>query len=103
MATIGAKIKKLREIRGYSQSYMASKLHVSQEQYSYLENRQRNISEKNIKTVLVLLNVSKEYFGNFDTDQLIQDSSQKEKLTMKGCMGESNMPERAAYLELISS
>lgn len=35
--TLGKKIQKVREIKGFSQEYMARKLNISQEQYSYIE------------------------------------------------------------------
>jgi len=103
MATTGAKIKKLREIRGYSQSYMAAKLCVSQTQYSYLENKQKNIPEESIKRIKALLGVTADYFENFEPDQLIQNESPlKNKLTMKDFMGHQNSPEEETYLELFS-
>lgn len=103
MATAGAKIKKLREIRGYSQRYMAAKLCVSQTQYSYLENKQKNIPEENIKRIKVLLGVTADYFENFEPDQLIQkESPLKRKFTMKDFMGQQNDSEEETYLELFS-
>src|SRR5882757_5803978 len=103
MVTGGAKIKKLREIRGYSQSYMPAKLSVSQTQYCYWENRQKNISDENIKKITTLLGVTVDYFKNFDPDQLIQnETSLKEKLTMKDFMGQHNNSEEGTYLELFA-
>jgi len=73
MATAGAKIKKLREVRGYSQSYMAVKLRISQTQYSYLESKQKVIAEESIKKITELLGVTADYFTNFEPDELIKN------------------------------
>jgi len=101
MATAGAKIKKLREIRGYSQSYMAAKLSVSQTQYSYWENKQKNISETNIKKITALLGVTVAYFENFEPDQLIENESLlKEKVIVQDSRLKNNIPTEQTYVEL---
>lgn len=103
MVTAGAKIKKLREIRGYSQSFMAVKLGISQTQYSYLENKQKCIAEDVIKIIAVLLGVSVAYLENFDPDDVIQNEiTLKEKMKMQDFKGKSHIAERNAYLELIA-
>lgn len=38
MNSIGFKIKKIRELRGYSQFYVASELNITQSAYSKIEN-----------------------------------------------------------------
>ena len=38
MANIGIRIRKLRELRNYSQDYMASQLNMSQQNYSKIES-----------------------------------------------------------------
>ena len=40
---IGLKIRQLRELRGFSQEYMASKLSLSQRQYSKIERNEAKI------------------------------------------------------------
>ena len=103
MLTTGERIRKLRELRGYSQEYMASKLSISQEQYSYLETKQKKITDKNIKTIISLLGVTATYFEDFDPDRFLQNRVPvKEKLTIKDFMGRNNNSEREAYLELIT-
>ncbi|MFY8127017.1 MAG: helix-turn-helix transcriptional regulator [Chitinophagaceae bacterium] len=103
--SIGNKIKKLREYRGYSQDYMAKKLNISQEQYSYLENRQKQIPDSTIEDISKLLDFSKEEIFNFKSENFIKnyfsDSS-------TGCFNittliiECHEHERKAYHELIS-
>ncbi|MCB0516828.1 MAG: helix-turn-helix transcriptional regulator [Bacteroidetes bacterium] len=52
---IGIKIRKWRELRNYSQTYMAQELGISQKSYSKLENGEVNCSvrmpTKNCRTV----------------------------------------------------
>jgi transcriptional regulator with XRE-family HTH domain len=102
MVTLGAKIKKLREIRGYSQSFMAVKLGISQSQYSYLETRQKNIADTTIKTISVLLGVTPAYLKDFDLNQVIQSEKSPRKLTMQDFKTNNNNSEREAYLDLIA-
>ncbi|MGG9960468.1 helix-turn-helix domain-containing protein [Ferruginibacter sp. SUN106] len=103
MATAGAKIKKLREIRNYSQSYMAAKLGISQTQYSYLENKQKHIPDEDIKTIIALLDITAAYFENFEPALIIEDgTSIKEKLLLQDFTGKNNSSEKEAYLDLIA-
>ncbi|HAO45977.1 MAG TPA: helix-turn-helix transcriptional regulator [Ferruginibacter sp.] len=73
MLTIGLRIKKLREIRGYSQNYMSVKLKMSQEQYSYLENRQKNIAEEQIQVIATVLGISVDRLKSFDPERLLTE------------------------------
>lgn len=57
MLDLGQKIKKIRELRGFSQEYMAVKLKVSQEQYSYIETKQKNIPLPQKEEIAKLLGV----------------------------------------------
>jgi|688.fasta_scaffold1444578_1 transcriptional regulator with XRE-family HTH domain len=50
-------IKLLREAKGYSQSYMAQKLHVTQQAYSAMEITPENMSLKRLHDVADLLQV----------------------------------------------
>lgn len=106
METIGKRIQKIREIRGYSQDYMAKKLDISQEQYSYLENKQKTIPEKTVELIASVLGVTVEFLNVFDPDNIIHntfnDSSNGyfniEKLIIQG-----HERERHALNELITN
>ncbi len=103
MATTGEKIKKLREIRGFTQNFMAKKLAISQTQYSYLETKQKHVPHNDIKTIIDLLNVSPSYFEKFEPGFVIEnDNSQKEKLLLQDFTGKNDISEREAYLDLIA-
>lgn len=101
---IGNRIKKLRELRGYSQEYMAKKLGVSQEQYSYIESKQKSISEEQKKKIASLLEVSMEYLEQFNPLVLIQNSQlahSNNSLNLEQIIIQSHENERRSYLELI--
>jgi transcriptional regulator with XRE-family HTH domain len=44
--SINENIRKIREIKGYSQSYVARKLGTDQEVVSYMETKQKDIPEE---------------------------------------------------------
>lgn len=103
MLTVGAKIKKLREIRGFTQNFMAVKLGISQSQYSYLETKQKNIADKTIKAVSALLGVTPAYLKDFDLNQVIQSKKPpQKKLALQDFKTNTHSSEREAYLELIA-
>lgn len=104
MPTNGEKIKKLREIRGYSQEFMAVKLKISQEQYSYLENKQKNIPHDKVEQIAFLLGVSVEFLINFDPLNLVSNTNNKLKegtIDIQEELIKSHEHERNAFLQLI--
>lgn len=72
---LGKKIKKIREIKGFSQQYVAAKLKISQERYSYLENKQKHIDEEQLKKIAGLFEVSLQYLTTFDTEKILNVSA----------------------------
>jgi XRE family transcriptional regulator, regulator of sulfur utilization len=105
MLTIGIRISKLRELRGYSQNYMAKKLGISQAQYSYLETKQKNIDDEQIKAIALLIGVKEDYIRTFDPQNFIEHSpnaSIEEFLNIQNQLIENYEKERKLFLELIS-
>ena len=106
MLTIGIRIRKLRELRGYSQKYMAKKLSISQEQYSYLETKQKNISDEQIKTIALLIGVIEYYLRTFDHQNIIcnkPNESIEQFLNIQNHLIENHENERKLFLELIAN
>ena len=68
---LGPRIKKIRELRGYSQEFLAKKLGICQEQYSYIENKQKEIPEQTVQHIAEILDVSVEYLLHFDVDNIL--------------------------------
>lgn len=52
---IGERIKKAREIKGYSQEYLAEELKISQSAYSDLENNKTKISLQHLERIARVL------------------------------------------------
>lgn len=95
MLTIGEKIKALKELRGYSQEFMAVKLKISQEQYSYLENKQKSVPDEKVQHMAFLLEVSVDFLKNFDplslissTNNKLYESPTKSQAVIKLCINE---------------
>ncbi len=58
MIDIGAKIKHFRDIKGYSQEHMATKLGMSLKSYNNLENEKTKIDTKKIQQIAQILEVN---------------------------------------------
>jgi len=69
--SLGQKIRKIREIKGFSQQYVARKLRISQEYYSYLENKKKEIPEIYLRKIAVLFDVSVEFIRTFDLGDIM--------------------------------
>lgn len=105
MLTTGLRIKKLRELRGYSQVYMAKKLGISQEQYSYLETKQKYIHEEQFKIIAALLNVKEDYLKSFDPQNIIDNTGIEGSngyLSIQNLIIENHVNERKLFIELIA-
>jgi transcriptional regulator with XRE-family HTH domain len=104
MLTTGLRIKKLRELRGYSQSYMASKLGISQEQYSYLETKQKSIPGEQVRVIAALLEVDEELLRNFDPLQVLAGSEDRHHglREIQTRLIQNHENERKLFLELIN-
>lgn len=71
--TIGIKIRKVREIKNFSQQYVADKLSVSQSTYSDIENGKTPISEEKLTLIANILDVSVDVIKEFN-DQVVFNS-----------------------------
>lgn len=63
---IGSKIKKLRELRNYSQEYVANELGISQSNLARIEKNEIGISDQRLKQIATLLGTDVETIKNFD-------------------------------------
>ena len=72
---IGENVRMIRTLKGFSQSYMAKKLHISQEGYSYVENRQKEIGIEMITKIAKLLCVSIVEIENFNPNVSFNQSN----------------------------
>ena len=77
MKGIGEKIRKIRNIRGYSQEYMGTRLKMSQNNYSRIELDQINLTLKTLSEIAAVLEVSTEEIMNFSETRLFQPPAPK--------------------------
>jgi transcriptional regulator with XRE-family HTH domain len=73
---IGSKIRKIRELKGYSQDYMSSKLAITQNAYSKIENGHIKIDNDKLKSIAEALEVSEEDILNFDSSMVFYNCTQ---------------------------
>ena len=73
---IGNKIRKIREIKGYSQEYMSSKLGIAQNSYSKMERGETNVDEEKLSQIAIVLEVEKEMIKNFNEQAVFNSCNQ---------------------------
>lgn len=57
MENILKKLKSARNVKGYSQEYMAEKLMISQKSYGKIENGKTILSVTRLKQIVLILNL----------------------------------------------
>ncbi len=77
---IGEKIRKVRELKGFTQEYMAGKLEISQRAYSKLENNETKIDWEKIESVSAILGVDPLELVSFDDNMVFNNCTQSGKL-----------------------
>ncbi len=77
--TIGARIKRLREGRNYTQEYMAGKLGISQNTYSKIETGSIKLTTDRLKDIAAVLEVSVENILKEDLQTFHFNNSHIEK------------------------
>jgi transcriptional regulator with XRE-family HTH domain len=78
---IGLRIKRYRELKGFSQSYMAQKLHISSSAYSRIERNEVNLPLDKLIQIAEVLNISLEkvLFGDdYEKDSMIANEMELE-------------------------
>lgn len=77
---IGKKIRKLREIKGYTQDYMANKLQISQRAYSKLERNEQKISFDRLQSISNILEINPIELLQFDEQMVFNHCKQSGKI-----------------------
>lgn len=75
MEEFSEKLKKLRKQYGFSQSYMAKKLNISQPGYAKYENSSAEPDYERLKIIAQIFNVSIDYLLNNQSTQFINNNS----------------------------
>ncbi len=73
MYTTTEKIKMIRNLKGFSQEYMAQKLNIHQKTYSNLERSDKEPSAKVLETIAKALGVTSEYIANFSPSYVVNN------------------------------
>jgi transcriptional regulator with XRE-family HTH domain len=72
---IGSKIRKVREIKGISQQYLADKIGVSQVAVSKIEKGEIKVDDKLLENIANALEVDKETILNFSDNYVFNNCS----------------------------
>ena len=67
---VGNKIRMLRDMKGYSQEYMAEQMHITASAYSKLERDETNITLNQLAEIAKISEVDTQYILNFDEKQI---------------------------------
>ena len=67
---LGSKIRKIRDLRGYSQEYVAANLGMTQNSYSKIESDATNITVKRLDEIAKVLGVEVSTILGFDEKQV---------------------------------
>ncbi len=66
MHPVGKKIRKFRELRNFTQGYVAEQLGISQSNYARIESDDINLSEERLLKIAEILDTDKESILGFD-------------------------------------
>lgn len=96
----GAKIQKIRELRGYTQESIAFELGISQSAYCHLEKDHTSISLEKLLKIVNFLDVSLDQLLNFDENNILSNEyvqlNQKEGFSLQD---QQLIEERVSKLE----
>jgi transcriptional regulator with XRE-family HTH domain len=70
---IGQNIRKIRELKGFSQDYVAQKLAISQRQYSRIEQNESDIQLSKLESIGEILDVTPQQLLGFDEKFIFQN------------------------------
>lgn len=80
MKAVGNKIRKIRELKGFTQDYMASQLEISQRAYSKLENEEIKLDWQRIQKISTILEIELIDLVSFDDNLVFHNSTQSGKI-----------------------
>ncbi len=73
MLSVGEKIKKMRELRNFTQNYMAEQLKMGQAGYSKIEQGETDISYSRLEQIAKVLKTNVEDIINFDEKKIFNN------------------------------
>lgn len=81
MIQLGQKIKKLRELKNYTQKYMASRLQMTQGNYARIESGEIHISDERLDLIAEILECSTDNIQTLDINTLFSKQQIEENTT----------------------
>jgi transcriptional regulator with XRE-family HTH domain len=73
--SVGSKIKKIRELRNYTQEYMADRLQMSQSGYSKIETDEVDVNFQKLEQIATILEIKVLDLVGFDEKMVINNYS----------------------------
>jgi transcriptional regulator with XRE-family HTH domain len=98
MNSIGDKIKKLRELKGYKQEFVADKLSISQQSYSNLESGKIDVAFSKIEQIAELFGMRLEDMVSFDEKVVFNLNAQHTNAFNLGAIQNNNFPQELKQL-----
>lgn len=98
---IGHKIKRIREIKGFSQSEVADKLHITQRAYSDVENNKTKLDLERLEKLADFFEMKPPDILTFDEKQMFNNCSSSENNYLILNIKESFENERNSYQKQI--
>ena len=98
---IGHKIKRIREIKGFSQSEVADKLHITQRAYSDVENNKTKLDLERLEKLADFFEMKPPDILTFDEKQMFNNCSSSENNYLTLNIKESFENERNSYQKQI--
>ena len=80
MKLLRENIRKVRELRNYTQEYMADQMGLSISGYGKIERNDSDISLSRITQIAAILNVSRAKLLEFNSEEILKEVQNEEKL-----------------------
>ncbi|PBJ15904.1 helix-turn-helix domain-containing protein [Flavobacterium sp. ACN6] len=77
--SIGNKIKSIRELKNYTQEYMADQLGITQAGYSKIEKGKTSVSFEKLQKLSLILDLPVENIINFESQKYFNPNNKSEK------------------------
>lgn len=78
MKNIGTKVKRCREVRSYTQHYIAEKIGISQSNYARMENNEVLISPERLKKIAEILDTTEERIVSYDESAIFTNTQESD-------------------------
>ena len=79
MKKLGFNIRRLRELRNFTQQYMADNLNMTQGNYARIENGEINIKDARLEKIAEILGYSVDFICNFDVAKIVLKQEEKKQ------------------------